>query len=60
MFDAAMSVYLDRFLNIPAARIPVGEPDGHLPDRAMTNLGELLNQQYQVTPAAELAAGFAS
>src|SRR4030095_8966103 len=26
VFDAALSVYLDRFLNIPAARLP--EPDG--------------------------------
>ena len=55
-----MSVYLDRFLNIPAARIPVGEQNGHLPDRALTKLGDLLNQQYQVTPAAELVAGFAA
>ena len=60
VFDAAMSVYLDRFLNIPAARIPVGEQNGHLPDRALTKLGDILNQQYQVTPAAELVAGFAA
>ena len=26
IFDAAMSIYLDRFLNVPAARLP--EPDG--------------------------------
>ena len=33
IFDAAMSVYLDRFLNVPAARLP--EPDGAGdPDRA--------------------------
>ena len=28
VFDAAMSVYLDRFLNIPAARIPAGNRNG--------------------------------
>ena len=58
VFDAAMSVYLDRFLNIPAARIPAGNKSRHLPDQALTQLGSLLNQQYQVTPAAELVAGF--
>src|SRR5439155_14036335 len=35
VFDAAMSVYLDRFLNVPAARLPEpggtgGEPEGLL------------------------------
>jgi len=60
VFDAAMSVYLDRFLNIPAARIPVGDKSRHMTDQALTQLGELLNRQYQVTPAAELVAGFAA
>ncbi len=52
VFDAAMSVYLDRFLNVPAARIPEGRPGrdglGQLPD--------LLDRQQQVNPAAELVA----
>ncbi len=60
VFDAAMSVYLDRFLNIPAARIPVGDKSRHMPDQALAQLGALLNQQYRVTPAAELVAGFAA
>ena len=60
VFDAAMSVYLDRFLNIPAARIPTGEKSRHTSDQALTTLGDLLNQQYQVTPAAELVAGYAA
>ena len=28
VFDAAMSVYLDRFLNVPPARLPDARPDG--------------------------------
>ncbi len=60
VFDAAMSIYLDRFLNIPAARIPVGDKSRHMSDQALTQLGDLLNRQYQVTPAAELVAGFAA
>ncbi len=60
VFDAAMSVYLDRFLNIPAARIPVGDKSRHMPDQELIKLGDLLNRQYQVTPAATLVAEFAA
>ncbi len=60
VFDAAMSVYLDRFLNIPAARIPVGDARRHMSAQTLIQLGDLLNRQYQVAPAAELVAGFAA
>jgi nitrite reductase/ring-hydroxylating ferredoxin subunit len=58
VFDAAMSVYLDRFLNIPAARIP--QPNGAVKDPAalLTELPALLNQQQQVNEAGRLVAQY--
>lgn len=58
VFDAAMSVYLDRFLNIPAARIPAGNRNGLGPEQVLEELGGLLNQQYRVNQAAVLVAGY--
>ncbi len=58
VFDAAMSLYLDRFLNIPPARLP--EPDGTVawdPDVLLTELPRLLDRQQQVDEAARLVAG---
>ena len=56
VFDAAMSVYLDRFLNVPATRIPVpnGSPDG----AALSELPRLLDRQQQVNPAAQAVADY--
>jgi len=53
IFDAAMSLYLDRFLNVPPARIPVpnGQPTGPLDE-----LLPLLDRQQQVDAAAEVVA----
>jgi nitrite reductase/ring-hydroxylating ferredoxin subunit len=57
VFDAAMSVYLDRFLNIPPARIPeVVSPNGHAP--AADELASLLDRQQQVNQAAVLVAEY--
>jgi len=56
-FDAAMSVYLDRFLNVPAARLP--EPDGAAdPQELLERLPALLDRQQQVNEAGELVAGY--
>jgi nitrite reductase/ring-hydroxylating ferredoxin subunit len=56
-FDAAMSVYLDRFLNVPAARLP--EPDGAAePQELLDGLQGLLDRQQQVNEAGELVAGY--
>ncbi len=49
VFDAAMSLYLDRFLNIPAARIP--SPNGKVAD-ALDSLVALFDRQQQVDAAA--------
>ncbi|MGK7875266.1 MAG: Rieske (2Fe-2S) protein [Xenococcaceae cyanobacterium] len=58
IFDAAMSVYLNRFLNIPPAplpepREPVEEPEALLPE-----LAELLDRQQQVNAAGFLVARY--
>ncbi len=49
VFDAAMSLYLDRFLNIPAARIPA--PNGKVAE-ALDGLVTLFDKQQQVDAAA--------
>jgi nitrite reductase/ring-hydroxylating ferredoxin subunit len=57
-FDAAMSVHLDRFLNVPPARLP--EPDGPhtVPEELLAELPELLNERQRVDAAGELVARF--
>jgi nitrite reductase/ring-hydroxylating ferredoxin subunit len=58
VFDAAISVYLDRFLNVPAARLP--EPNGAAEDPAalLAELPALLDKQQQVNQAGELVASY--
>ena len=65
VLDAAMSVYLDRFLNIPAARIP--QPNGRAPaasgktppaHETLAALPGLLNNQQQVNQAGALVAQY--
>jgi hypothetical protein len=58
VFDAAMSVYLDRFLNIPAARLP--EPNGQVddPQELLAELTSLLDRQQQVDRAGRLVAAY--
>jgi nitrite reductase/ring-hydroxylating ferredoxin subunit len=54
VLDAAMSVHLDRFLNVPATRLPQPE-DGH---GVLTELPHLLDQQQRVDEAAKLVASY--
>lgn len=58
VFDAAMSVYLDRFLNVPAARLP--KPDNIVKDPAelLRALPELLDRQQQVNQVGELVGSY--
>jgi nitrite reductase/ring-hydroxylating ferredoxin subunit len=59
VFDAAMSTYLDRFLNVPAARIPEpGETNGHDPAALLAELPDLLDRQQQVNEAGDLVARY--
>jgi nitrite reductase/ring-hydroxylating ferredoxin subunit len=52
VFDAAMSIYLDRFLNVPATRLPETQ------DGDVEELPDLLDQQQQVNEAGALVAGY--
>ena len=57
VFDAAMSVYLDRFLNIPPAHLP--EPRAAAePEAILHDLPGLLDRQQQVNEASGLAAQY--
>ncbi len=58
VFDAAMSVYLDRFLNLPAARLPDLTPNGDTPAELLDELAALLDRQQQVGPAARCVARY--
>jgi hypothetical protein len=53
LFHAAMRVYLDRFLNVPPARLPEAEPLEPVAD-APGALLEALDREQQVGPAARL------
>ena len=57
VFDAAMSVYLDRFLNMPAARLPELQPGG-TPDALLADLAALLDRQQQVNAAAQVVVNY--
>ncbi len=53
VFDAAMSIYLDRFLNMPATALP--KPKAR-PITLPSDLLDLLNGQQQVNESAQLVA----
>jgi nitrite reductase/ring-hydroxylating ferredoxin subunit len=57
VFDAAASVYLDRFLNVPATRLPEPRPDAD-PETLLLELPALLDRQQQVDEAGALVATF--
>jgi len=59
VWDAAMSVYLARFLNIPATKVPqptAAEVTGAQPDAMLEELLNLFNSQQQVNQAGALVA----
>ncbi|MFC7096853.1 Rieske 2Fe-2S domain-containing protein [Halobaculum marinum] len=55
--DAAVNVYLDRFLNTPPAPTPTGDPDAD-PETALEELRLAFEQQGQVEQAASAVADF--
>jgi nitrite reductase/ring-hydroxylating ferredoxin subunit len=57
VLDAAMSVYLDRFLNVPATRIPRPEA-AEDPALLLEQLPALLDSQQQVDEAGRLVASY--
>jgi nitrite reductase/ring-hydroxylating ferredoxin subunit len=58
VFDAAMSVYLDRFLNVPAARLPDIEPGEIEQESLLDELATLLDRQQEVESAGRTAARY--
>jgi nitrite reductase/ring-hydroxylating ferredoxin subunit len=59
VLDAALTVYLDRFLNVPAARLPEPQPVDD-PAALLRELPRLLDRQQQVDEAGELVAAYLS
>ena len=57
VFDAAMSIHLDRFLNVPPAKVPAPDP-GADSDVLLEELPRLLDRQQQVAEAGQLVASF--
>ena len=55
VFDAAASVYLDRFLNVPSIPIPEGRGTIKDPEARLRQLEDLLDHQQRVNEAGALA-----
>jgi nitrite reductase/ring-hydroxylating ferredoxin subunit len=58
VFDAAMSVYLDRFLNVPPARLPKPDKTVENPAALLQELPELMDRQQQVNRVGELVGSY--
>ncbi len=58
VFDAAMSVHLDRFLNVPPARLPESDGPEAAPEELLAELPALLDERQRVDAAGELVAGY--
>ncbi|MDQ3910589.1 MAG: Rieske (2Fe-2S) protein [Actinomycetota bacterium] len=58
VFDAAMSVHLDRFLNVPAARLPEPDDPAGAPEELLAELPTLLDERQRVDSAGKLAASY--
>ena len=58
IFDAAMTVYLDRFLNVPAAKFPEQNSNGTIAAERLVELPALLDRQQQVNRAGALVASY--
>jgi hypothetical protein len=56
VFDAAMSVYLDRFLNVPAARVPEPRAEPSQAALALAELPSIFDRQQQVDEAGAAVA----
>ncbi|MBI4782809.1 MAG: Rieske (2Fe-2S) protein [Oscillatoriophycideae cyanobacterium NC_groundwater_1537_Pr4_S-0.65um_50_18] len=58
VFDAAMSVYLNRFLNVPPARLPDAKNTVADPESLLEKLPDLLDRQQQVNETGRLVAQY--
>ena len=52
LYHAAMRIYLDRFLNVPAARLPDERPAAKVSRMAPRTCSSCLDREQQVAPAA--------
>lgn len=57
VYDTAISIYLDRFLNMPSQRIPTSSPNGAT-DQLRHELLEAMNSQQQVEESAVLVTNY--
>ena len=57
VFDTAISIYLDRFLNMPPQRLPEPSQNGHT-DEMPTHLLGAMNSQQQVEESARIVTDF--
>ena len=58
VFDVAMSIYLDRFLNMPAQRIPETGPDPVDGAALLAELGEMMDVRQQVEEVSQLVSRY--
>ncbi len=58
VLDSAMSVYLDRFLNVPSTPLPQPKQTVDNPDTLLDDFAEMLNLQQQVNQAGMLVATY--
>jgi nitrite reductase/ring-hydroxylating ferredoxin subunit len=58
VFDAAMSVYLNRFLNVPPARLPEPKEPLDNPEELLQQLPHLFDRQQQVSEVGRLVAQY--
>ncbi|WP_226889613.1 hypothetical protein [Nostoc sp. MG11] len=58
VFDAAMSVYLNRFLNVPPARLTEPKDPAENPEELLKQLPDLLDRQQQVNETGRLVARY--
>ncbi|MEP6576453.1 MAG: Rieske (2Fe-2S) protein, partial [Nitrososphaerota archaeon] len=58
VFDAAMSIYLNRFLNVPSSPIPTSQQNTEEPDTLDKKFLEVLDKRQQVSEAAEIIVNY--
>ena len=58
VFDVAISIYLDRFLNMPAQRLPEPSPSPLPPKDQLDRLLDLVNSRQQVEECAHAVSGY--
>jgi nitrite reductase/ring-hydroxylating ferredoxin subunit len=57
VLDAAASIHLDRFLNVPAKRLPIPDVEAE-PAELLEQIPRLLDRQQQVDEAGQLASSY--